>query len=181
MGRRANPLALRLKQVMNWPSNVYHPFLQQYVQHIFQHSITNIPSIRASTNQIWINVTLLDTNMTVKKHPKYLNPTLSFNNMNLTKSLSRIEQRTRSLTTSHPYYKPIFKNVPFKDLVQGSLEMQTPLETLQIYRNQPIKLKINLISTPLLNAEVMAKHVAGCLQKGLPLQRVFKQYLKSMR
>ena len=185
MGRRANPLALRLKSVMNWPSNVSHPLLQQYVRHIFQHSLVATPQIRASTSQIWINVTLfeIDSNNPLKLHPKVKQPVLDFHlnpQLNLKKASSRMEQRMKSLTNSHPFYKPIFKRIPYKDLVEASLVSGTS-EALQIYKRIPIKLKINIIKNPLLNAEIMAKHCANALQKGVPLQRIFKTYLKSMR
>ena len=170
---------------MNWPSNVSHPFLQQYVSHIFQHALVGTPGIRASTSQIWINVTLfqISSQNSIRDHPKVKNPVLDFHlnpKLNLKKSLGRLETRTRSLTSSHPFYKPIFKQIPYKDLVEAGLEGGNEA-ALQIYKNIPIKLKINIISNPLLNAEIMAKHVAGALQKGVPLARVFKTYLKSMR
>jgi hypothetical protein len=79
MGRRINPLSLRLKTLTNWPSNVRHPFLTKYIQHIFQDYNIAQPSIRSSTNGIWINLTVLENpSKPITSHPKYKNPVLDF-------------------------------------------------------------------------------------------------------
>ncbi|KAJ1568002.1 hypothetical protein HK405_003969, partial [Cladochytrium tenue] len=55
---RTNPIALRLRGLINWPSNVRHPLLAAYVEHLFQGLAIAPPAVRASTTGVWINVTV---------------------------------------------------------------------------------------------------------------------------
>jgi hypothetical protein len=176
MGRRSNPLSLRLKGLTNWPSNVQHPFLQQYCKHLFQHSLVATPHIRASTNQIWINLTILNPD---SSHPKLKNQTLDFRGANLLDAVGDLEKRIRTLTHNHPYYRSMFKGIQPKSLLEAGI-LSGVNDALQLYRDTPISLKINVISNPLLNAEIMAQDVAKQLNSNAPLSKVFKQYLKSM-
>jgi hypothetical protein len=176
MGRRTNPLSRRLKGMMNWPSTVQHPFLQNYVKHIFQNSLCATPHIRASTNHIWINVTLFNPD---PNHPKLKDKELDFQGANLLDAVGRMEDRIRTLTHQHPFYRNIFKGVQPKSLIEAGLQGGVN-EALQIYRDTPISLKINVISNPLLNAEIMAQDVAHQLKNNTPLAKVFKHYLKNM-
>lgn len=181
MGRRTNPLAVRIKSLMNWPSDVSHPFLQQYIKHIFQHSLVATPHIRSSTTGLWVNVTLMQQgSKPIESHPKFKNPVLDFRGADLTKALGRMEFRTQGLTKSHFYYRDLFKDVDKKTLTAFGLSNANVNEALQIYRDTAINLKINVINNPLLNAEIMAQDIAHSLKKNVPLSRVFKTYLKKM-
>lgn len=75
---RTNPIALRLKTLVNWSSNVRHQFLSKYIKHIFQQHLIAEPGIRASTTGIWINVTLLEQQQSVvaDSHPYVKKPVL---------------------------------------------------------------------------------------------------------
>ncbi|EGF83207.1 hypothetical protein BATDEDRAFT_84752 [Batrachochytrium dendrobatidis JAM81] len=122
MGRRINPIALRLKGQMNWPSNVHHPMLTDYIKHIFQKSMCGQPAIRASTTGIWVNVTVLAT----ESHNPLLhnpllrgNPVLQFGGAQLEEAKGRLETRTFNRTTQHSYYKPLFAKIDTRSLIQA--------------------------------------------------------------
>ncbi|KAI8917465.1 hypothetical protein BC831DRAFT_484685 [Entophlyctis helioformis] len=182
MGRRMNPVALRLKGMMNWPSNVSHPFLQQYLKHVFQQSICGTPGIRSSTTGVWANVTLLATaGYDPMSHPLVSqSPSLDFRAAKVEDALGRLETRTRNRTTRHTFYKSLFLDVQPKSLAAALGGNDEPLKALQIYRDTPIVLKINIIRNPLLNAEIMAEHVARSLNSGKSLARVYKEYLTKL-
>ena len=59
---RTNANALRLKTLINWPSNVRHEFLSDYIKHIFQNHLINEPGIRSSLTDVTINLTILQEN-----------------------------------------------------------------------------------------------------------------------
>ncbi|KAJ3318570.1 hypothetical protein HDV06_003003 [Boothiomyces sp. JEL0866] len=181
MGRRTNPFSLRLRGLINWPSNVSHPWLQSYIRHIFQHSFVAIPQIRSSTSGIWVNVTLLQTEEhPLNQHPKVIENVLDFRGANLQKAAGRLETRTRKLTHKHSYFAPVFAKIKNKSLIAAASRDGTPNEVLQIYRDAPIHLKINIINNPLLSADIASQHVASALKMGVPISRIFKTYLQKL-
>lgn len=176
MGRRTNPLGLRVGHLINWHSDISHPFLSKYLKHIFQHYVTNTPAIRASTSGIWVNLTILKDKQDPNDHPRVKNPVLDFRSCDVQKALGYYEKRTRSLAGSHYYYKTIFKNVEYKNL----MEMFKPHEALQL-PDAPVHLKINVIENPLYNADICAQQVASQLKEGVLLSKIFKSMLTLMK
>jgi hypothetical protein len=83
---RINPLALRIKGMINWPSDVQHPLLENYVKHIFQKTLVQRPAIRASTQGIVINVVLLK----LETHPKLFDKQIKFDNIDYKKVMGRL-------------------------------------------------------------------------------------------
>jgi ribosomal protein S3 len=77
------------------------------------------------------------------------------------------------LASFHQYYQEIFKGyhkntLSFKENV------------FQIYNNVPITMKINMISHPIMSADIMAQDIARALKNGKKLPSIFKKYLKSL-
>ena len=159
MGRRTNPLSLRVGQLINWPSNVSHPFLSQYLRHVFQGSLIAEPGIRSSLSHIWINVTVLGP---VAGHPLVKRPLLELDHLKLSDSHGRLEHRLRNLTTGHHYFKHIF---PHSKSLLEERSLRSAREGLGIFSSLPIHLHINVISNPLLNADILAQYTAKQLQE----------------
>ncbi|KAJ3044305.1 hypothetical protein HDV00_002625 [Rhizophlyctis rosea] len=196
MGQRTHPLSLRLRMLINWPSNVRHPFLAKYIKHIFQQHLIGEPGIRASTTGIWVNVTVLDQlgNQPVKNHPRVQEPVLNLRDYKLSDALGRFEKRGKTLATaSNLYYRDVFRDVPYKSLAealaapdpvtgkpQGGAGTGT-LAALHIYKDVPVHLKVNIIKNPLLNAQVLADYIAKTMSEGRPLSRIHKQLLSKMQ
>jgi hypothetical protein len=104
------------------------------------------------------------------KHNLIDQPSLDFRNFVLDKALGPNEFRTRKLANNHLFFKDIFKTLPFKNFLEAkSGSGENIHEQLQIYRDQPINLRFNVISNPLLNAEIMAQDIAHALKKGFKL------------
>lgn len=97
MGRRTNPIGIRVGSMLSWPATTHHPMLERYVSHIFQHLLVSKPCIRASTTEIWINVTLLDTQLEAAKHPRVIKPILDLRGVDLGVALGKLEQRTLTM------------------------------------------------------------------------------------
>ncbi|KAJ3330727.1 hypothetical protein HDU76_004988 [Blyttiomyces sp. JEL0837] len=209
---RTNPIALRLKGLMNWPSNVRHPFLATYIRHIFQGHIISEPGIRSSTSGIWINVTVFSSDIKkLESHPKVNDPVLDFSRTKIADALGRAERRIADMSS------PFSKNIYMKNLFEGmpkttiqrpvpgnrpaageeatSTEMESfeavspllaraqqdgALEALQLYRDVPIHLQINVIKNPILNAEIMARFIAKQLAANKPLPRLYKTMLNKL-
>ncbi|KAJ3301964.1 hypothetical protein HDV03_005538 [Kappamyces sp. JEL0829] len=185
MGRRSNPLGNRVGRMINWPSNVNHPALSSYIKHIFQDCLVASPGIRSSTTGMWINVTLLPTTlppseMSHYSHPKISNPQLDFRGAVLEKAAGRLEWRTKKLAKGHHFYKALFQDVSFKSLLAAGERNDKVHEALQIYRDTPIHLRVNVITNPLLNADIMAQQIAHAVKNEVPVAKIFKSYLKSM-
>ncbi len=169
---RTPAIALRLKELVNWPSNVRHPFLSQYVKHIFQDYTINEPQIRSSTGGIWINVTMLEG----KNHPKIGN-VLDFSNTKPEEALGRLEKRIRSAFAKN------FKNMNLPNsLLEARKANENPLEALDIYRTTPIHMRVNIVKNPLMDAQLCANFVAKTLQKDEKmLPRLFKSLSSSIK
>ncbi|TPX64842.1 hypothetical protein SpCBS45565_g05612 [Spizellomyces sp. 'palustris'] len=176
---RTNPLALRLRGVVNWPGNVRHQLLADYVKHIFQHNVISEPHIRASTSGIWINLTVLEQTKSDHQptsHPRVQNPTIDFRNVRPLEALGRLERRVDKLAKGNHYFKDIFKGNATTPLEALGAE-QDPLASLQIYRDSPIHLKVNVVKNPLLDAQVCAHYVAKHLANNRPMNKIYKQLL----
>eukprot|EP00842_Homolaphlyctis_polyrhiza_P003025 jgi/Hompol1/3723/HPOL_003338-RA len=198
-----NPLALRVKGMMNWPSNVRHPLLTEYLKHIFQHSIVGAPAIRASTTRIWANVTLLATPKydPQREHPLLRNapttrlpthgasqtsstlvkiPLLNFSGAEVEAAPGRLERRTIGRSTKHKFYKPMFGDGTPSSMIAALGGNTNPLAALHIYRNTPIELHVNVIRNPLLRADIMAEYVARSLNSGSTLPRMYKEFIAKL-
>ncbi|TPX61860.1 hypothetical protein PhCBS80983_g00869 [Powellomyces hirtus] len=176
---RTNPLALRLRGLVNWPGNVRHQLLSDYVQHIFQHTLTSTPHVRASTTGIWINLTVLDT-PTLQTHPRLHNPTIDFRNVRPLDALGRTDRTVDRLAKRHFYYKHLFKDSHTKNPLMALGAEQDPLPALHIYRDTPIHLKVNVISNPLLDAQICAHYIAKNLSNNKPMAKIYKDLLAKM-
>ncbi|KAI9327001.1 hypothetical protein BDR26DRAFT_924123 [Obelidium mucronatum] len=196
---RSNPLALRLRGLINWPSNVRHPLLASYVRHIFQEHLVGEPGIRASTTGLWVNVTIFAENYDrLLEHPKLQNGALSFSSVNIASALGRSEQRITEITAEGskvPFQQALFKNVQprvelTKERTQAKYTGTSPLvaraeqdgvlEALKIYRDTPIHLQVNVIRNPILNAEILAQYVANQLAANQQLPRIYKNILQKL-
>ncbi|KAI8812330.1 hypothetical protein BJ742DRAFT_54295 [Cladochytrium replicatum] len=254
---RTHPVALRLRTLVNWPSNVRHAFISSYVKHIFQQNMVGVPGIRASTMGIWVNVTVFSAGPF--SHPKV--PTLpaeaarasqfskeiedeggaaevteaassktaapsassvsvpepeghrpklssspayiEFRNVDLTQALGRFETRVRNLslkegkvdyylgpnpeasTKPHPYYYPLLSSISAPSVMSAAAFGPNPspektLEALQIFKDVPIHLRVNVISNPILNAEVFAQFVAKQLKGGRPMMYLQRNILQKI-
>jgi hypothetical protein len=93
-----------------------------------------------------------------------------------------MENRTKHSAHNHFYYKQIFKGVQWRSFIEASkVDGQVDANTaLQIYRDAPVHLRVNIISNPLLNANVFAKYVAKRMSEGGKLSMIFKDMLKCM-
>ncbi len=196
MGRTPS-IALRLRGLVNWPGNVRHPFLANYVKHIFQHYEIAEPAIRASTTGIWINVTVLQHNGTpnAADHPKVQNQILDFHNIDLENALGHVENRIKLYTQGgiarqgtdrekpvdgHRYFKKISTGTPGHLLAANDMQAD-PLAALQLYKNVPIHLRVNVINNPLLDAQCLAHFIAKHTQKKIGnFQKVYKMLLQSL-
>jgi hypothetical protein len=184
MGRRTNPLSLRVGGLLNWPSNVFSPFLNQYLKHCFQGALMSTPGLRSSTQGLWINLTVYGPLAKTKDHPLARNPQLSHltQSADLSQALGRLETRLQNLSTGHHYFKDIFSPVPSKSLVEAGLSEFGPLGTLGLFlkENKKIHLRVNVVSNPLLNAEVLAQYTAHHLKEGKSLGSVYRELLQKM-
>nr|KAJ3398314.1 hypothetical protein HK105_005198 [Polyrhizophydium stewartii] len=181
MGRRMNPLALRLKNQLSWPSNVYHPMLKDYIRHVFQHSITGTPGIRASTTGVWVNVTLFAADgKHPLDHPLVKEPTLDFKSAEVLQAPGRLEKRTAGRAARHSTYKPVFAQISPKSIAEALGGATNANQALHIHHNKPINLKINIISNPLLNAEVLAQYVARSMNNGKQLATIQRSLLQRL-
>ena len=197
MGHRTNALSLRVHKLTHWPSNVRHQFLTNYVKHIFQHQLVGEPGIRASTTGIWINVTLFNQNQpglpSVNEHPRVSDPVLNLRDYKIDETqLGRWDAKMSTKAQYHYFYKNAFADVPIKSLVQAMNQPDpvtgkpkggaatTTLAALQIYKDMPIHLKINIIKNPLMNAQVCADYVAKHMETGKPLSRIYKSLLSKL-
>ncbi|KAI9104104.1 hypothetical protein DFS34DRAFT_306708 [Phlyctochytrium arcticum] len=184
---RTNPLALRLKGSLNWPGNVRHQFLSNYVRHAFQDFVVTEPHIRSSTTGIWINCVILPRQPTSSpSHPFIQKPVLDFRNASFVKeaeekiqTLGRIQTRVDRVASAHKYFSPLFagKATNFVTALDGLSE---PLKALQIHRDVPIKLNVTVLSNPLLNADVCAAYIAENLSNGKPINKMYRQLLNSL-
>ncbi|KAJ3406798.1 hypothetical protein HDV05_005825 [Chytridiales sp. JEL 0842] len=208
---RTNPISLRLRGLLNWPSNVRHPFLSNYIKHIFQQHIVAEPGIRASTTGIWINVTVFgNVDGKLLEHPKIKDPVLEFGRVKIERALGKAERRIAEISgpsSKNVYLKNLFEGlpttpVPKRPIGEAALQPKDPnatvetydavspllnraksdgtLEALQIYRNTPIHLQINIIKNPMLNADVMAQYIASQLKSGKNLTRIYKTMLQKL-
>ncbi|KAJ3088782.1 hypothetical protein HK102_007928 [Quaeritorhiza haematococci] len=207
---RTNPIALRIKGLLNWPSNVRHPFLSAYIKHIFQDYIVGEPGIRCSTSGIWVNVTLFNHKNTrsIEDHPIFKSPLLDFRKVKVDKALGRFETRIHNLfrgksieeggevvgkKEAHPYYGPLTKSAPNFPLAAALEKRPTDagqenlMRALQIYSRSgtgevpPVHLKINVVSNPLQSADILAQYVAREMtENDRALPRIYKTLLKRM-
>ncbi|KAJ1558016.1 hypothetical protein HK096_004028 [Nowakowskiella sp. JEL0078] len=183
---RVNPIAQRLRTLVNWPSNVRHPFITEYIKHIFQKQYIGEPAIRASANRIVINLTVYSENDTALKHPKAKEGIkINFKNYQLENSLGRLETRISNLSnpsTQHFFYEPLMKHSARSPLaaVQGGSYNKDVLKALQIYKDHDITLNINVIRNPLLNAKILAEVVARELKSGKNLALIYKDLVNNM-
>lgn len=182
MGRRTNPLALRVGKLISWPSNVSHPLLSEYIRHVFQGFLVSEPGIRSSLSETWVNVTVFGDPKKISEHPLVLDPILKWNKNELEpeKALGRMEQRLLGLTNSHPHISKLFEKVPIKSLVHLSASMQGVSGALGMFKDRPIHLKINFIQNPLLDAEILAQYVALNMSKRTSIAAVYKDLVKKM-
>lgn len=83
--------------------------------------------------------------------------------------------------TVHSDYRKIFK-FPFKNLLQATQanpgEWGETHHALQIYRNVPIMLCVNLAANPLVSADLFSQYVGKRIQEGMSVKRIFKDCLK---
>ncbi|KAI9013229.1 hypothetical protein BC832DRAFT_549083 [Gaertneriomyces semiglobifer] len=181
---RTNPLALRLRGVLNWPSNVRHQLLTNYVKHIFQHTVHGEPHIRASTTGIWVNFTVLapkseSSETHPLRHPKVENPTIDFRNAQPLLAPGREERRVKSLANRHKYFKDVLNGLDKSQLEALGADVD-PQTAMQIFKDTPVHLKINIITNPLMDAQVCAHYVAKCLSDNKPISKVYKTLLANL-
>ena len=180
MGRRTNPFALRVGKLISWPSNVSHPLLGEYIRHVFQGFLVSEPGIRSSLSETWVNVTVFGDPEKMKYHPWVNKPLLEWDQAELEpeKALGKLEQRLLGLATTHPHISKLFKEIPKKSLVHLSTSLHGISGALGMFKNRPIKLKINFITNPLLDAEILAQYVAVNMSKRMGLAAVYKDLLR---
>jgi hypothetical protein len=123
------------------------------------------PGIRASLTGIWINVTVMPP-IKASHHPllTQTNPSLSFSSLRLKSALGRLEKRSRILSTKDKVYQKMFASFPHKHLLAATGMDNDPYKALQIHRNLPIYVYVNVIKNPLLNAEITAQYVVKSLE-----------------
>ncbi|KAI8823969.1 uncharacterized protein EV422DRAFT_576470 [Fimicolochytrium jonesii] len=179
---RTNPLALRLRTTLNWPSSVRHPLLASYISHIFQTSLASTPAIRASTSGIWVNITILSPqNQQQPPHPLLTSPpaALDLRNSNPLAALGKIDRRVTKASRQHVYFRDVFRNKA-KNPVQALGGSEDPLRALAVYRDTPVHVKVNVITNPLLNAQVCAAFIARELNRNKTMPRIYKGLLGKM-
>ncbi|KAI8608882.1 hypothetical protein BC830DRAFT_1153441 [Chytriomyces sp. MP71] len=195
MGRRTNPLSLRVRGLLNWGSSVRHPLLSAYVRHVFQGHSVSVLGIRASTSGLFVNATVLG-DASLSAHPKLSDPSLRFDSVKVVDALGRGERRIAEFGGSeskNEYHKMLWdqsgvrRTQLVKERTQAAYQGSSPLlaraqedgvlDALHIYRNYPIHLQINVIKNPILNADVLAQYVAKQLKSGAPLPKVYKSLL----
>ncbi|KAJ3289669.1 hypothetical protein BCR33DRAFT_716255 [Rhizoclosmatium globosum] len=197
---RTHPLSLRLRGLINWPSNVRHPVLASYVRHIFQNQLVAEPGIRASTTGLWVNVTVFgEDHSKLLQHPKISGSSpeqrsINFSSVSIVDALGRGERRISELAGSKSkkeFHKALFKDVPQTELVKertqekyngtspllARAQKDGVLDALQVYRDVPIHLQVNIIRNPILNAEILAQYVAKQLSQNKQLPRIYKSLL----
>lgn len=142
MARKTHSLALRVKHLINWPSNIRHPFLTRYIKHVFQGFIIAEPAIRSSANGVWINLTVLARDgydsanreysrepVSLEKHPLYVKPELDFKDANFEAAKGKMAKLIGELQSWHRYYKtlePKSDPVFTKDRKPSLLTLLTP-------------------------------------------------------
>jgi hypothetical protein len=174
---RTPAIALRLKGLVNWPSNVRHPFLIQYVKHIFQDYTISEPQIRSSTGGIWINVTMLEG---AEPHPK-AGKFLDFSNTKPEDAPGRLEKRIRSAFNNISYFKTMKQDFP-SSLLEARKANENPMAALDIHRTTPIHLRVNVVKNPLMDAQLCANFVAKTLRKDERIMpRLFKALSESIK
>jgi hypothetical protein len=93
-------------------------------------------------------------------------------------ALGKTEKRMRAFTHHDIYHSKTFKGVSLRTFADTQ---KTPNEALHIYRQVPINLRVNVITNPLLNAQILAKYVAKRILHRDQLSTVFKHLLKKMQ
>ncbi|RKP02655.1 hypothetical protein CXG81DRAFT_24710 [Caulochytrium protostelioides] len=180
---RTPAISLRLKYLINWPSNVRHPFLDQYLRHVFQNTLMATPGIRSTPDRIYVNLTLLKTDETAR-HPLLCNggAEIDFKQAMLKGVRGRMERRVCHLARSRfgmdSNSGPLLMR--HKTMIDARLESGNPQTVLDIYRDHGITLRANMISNPLLNAEIAAQYVARNLRDRVSIATVWKNLLKQM-
>lgn len=183
MGRRTNPLALRLQHLINWPSNIRHPFLSAYVKHIFQDYLIAEPGIRSSTNGIWINLTVFKRQtdrVPIEQHPKFLDRKLDFDKVQRKVEEGKADVRgledkkIGKLKAFHPYFNALYAGDD--EGKPSGHRTSTPISdpAIPYLPRGPIHLRFNVITNPLLNAQICAQYAVEQLKKGRNLQAVVK-------
>jgi hypothetical protein len=144
------------------------------------------------------------------EHPKIKDPVLDFTRVKIEEALGRAERRIAEISgpsSKNIYLKNLLEglpkaSVPKRPIGEAALEPKDPnasvetydavspllnraksdgiLESLQIYRDTPIHLQINVIKNPILNAEVMAQFVALQLKDNKQLPRIYKAMLQKL-
>jgi len=127
----------------------------------------------------------------ISDHPLVKDCLLRFQNVKLENALGTMDVRIKALmdgssekrkaanlSEGHFYFKPLSEGAA-SSLIEAS-ESPT-LETLQIYSDKPIHLRINIIENPLQDAQVLAHYVARSLKENdRSLPKIFKQLLTSI-
>jgi hypothetical protein len=139
------------------------------------------------------------------EHPKVVDPTLDFRSVKIEDCLGRLETRIKELMVGfeprkktingkeietshegHKYFKEAretFKALGQEGLIEYPLQKKKdkPLEALQIYRDVPIKLKLNIIGNPLMDATILAEFVARSLRENdRNMVRLHKELLNNI-
>lgn len=164
------------------------------------------PGIRASTSGIWVNVTLLEQRggeaIEAKRNPLIMDPVLDMkeytdwgkekaaeeesgfdfiygrNELRVRNLLhgARARPTEKQIGKPHVFYGRLSKNAPLNQMEALGLRDDFA-RALQIYKDTPIHLRLNVIKNPLLNADVLAQFVAQELSRGVPLPKLHKSLL----
>lgn len=116
-------------------------------------------------------------------HPKISEPIIDFKGMDVLSALGKFEERTRILSNHHVYFSKTFKGVKFRTLAASTASenhsnlksINQNLQALHIYKDCPINLRINVVSNPLMNAEILAQYVARKSQHRGKLPKIFQE------
>ena len=119
-------------------------------------------------------------------HPKITDPVLRFQSVKLSEAYGLVESRIKNLFSTAPegqkdpsYFYQIAKNAP-SSMLEMNNQAESPMEALQIYRDVPIHLKVNIITNPMLNADILAQYIARNMDRNLQPAAIYRSLLKSL-
>jgi hypothetical protein len=207
MGRRINPISLRIKTTLNYPSDCRNAFINNFLKHVFQDYLISKPGIRSNLSKSWINLTIFDPIGNLEKHALFQSKVLDFNNINIKNTKNKNLIRIDNLKSNHFYYSKVFNSIEGKSDSQvksnsldssksksidnsSSTSTSTSNSSSKLLAIYPLKsnskdptliINFNIIKNPLLNGDILAEFIARELKIFKPIQRIFNDLLKSMK
>lgn len=178
---RTHPLSTRVGSLVNWSQDVRNPPLSRLVKQMFQNRQISKPFVKASVNSIWIDVTVFEKDPSVLERGSQFTFMLKPEDFNIVgKLLGGPEKRTEACINKDSHYSSIEELSPEDmDLPKNIFgyifkkkEYVDNYKLFNIHDKRPIYLRITPISSPFLNAQVAAHHIADRITNKVQMRSV---------